>query len=201
MCDVPGPGARVDACASVYCITLSVMRSAERPVTDQMPTGRVTVREAAKLLGITVEAVRGRTKRGTLRSTRDEDGTVYVFLEGEASPDQTGDRPPTGPQPDDGRPSDRSPLVEALQAHIDQLQRQLEEANRANAEHRRLLAAALERIPELEGPSDPHGDERGGVRSSAEASGKGAGRDDQGGPENGSELRERSWWRRFFGIG
>src|SRR5829696_10046464 len=45
---------------------------------------RLTVPQAARTLGITESAVRGRLKRGTLRSHR-EAGTVYVVLEGSAS--------------------------------------------------------------------------------------------------------------------
>jgi hypothetical protein len=48
---------------------------------DQSQTGRqrLTVAEASEVLGITVEAVRGRIKRGTLEHERDS-GTVYVLL-------------------------------------------------------------------------------------------------------------------------
>ena len=49
----------------------------------QSETRRVTVREAAKILGTTVEDVRSRIKRGSLESMRVE-GTVYVLL----TPDQ-----------------------------------------------------------------------------------------------------------------
>ena len=41
---------------------------------------RVTVQEAAKLLGISPEAVRARIQRGTLPKDKDPDGTVYVRL-------------------------------------------------------------------------------------------------------------------------
>ena len=49
----------------------------------QSETRRVTVREAAEILGTTVEGVRSRIKRGSLESMRVE-GTVYVLL----TPDQ-----------------------------------------------------------------------------------------------------------------
>jgi hypothetical protein len=42
---------------------------------------RVTVAEAAQLLGVTVEAVRGRIKRDTLAYEKTSDGTVYVLLD------------------------------------------------------------------------------------------------------------------------
>jgi hypothetical protein len=41
---------------------------------------RVSVPEAAELLGITVDAVRGRIKRGTIDAERGSDGSVYVYV-------------------------------------------------------------------------------------------------------------------------
>ena len=56
------------------------------------PTKRLlTVHEAADALGLTVEAVRSRIKRGTLQKEKDDDGTVYVVVEnggGRPSTDQ-----------------------------------------------------------------------------------------------------------------
>ena len=73
-----------------------------RPASDQ-PTAshRLTVQEAAFKLGVTVDAVRGRIKRGSLSSQKDETGTVYVFLsEGDQprgqSDDQSSRRVATG---------------------------------------------------------------------------------------------------------
>ena len=54
---------------------------------------RVTVPEAAELLGITVEAVRMRIKRGTLRSER-QAGRVFVLL-GQSQPTDRPDEPTT----------------------------------------------------------------------------------------------------------
>lgn len=52
---------------------------------EQTPaTVRMTVQEAAKALGVTVEAVRGRMHRGKYRREKDAEGRVYVLL----SPDQ-----------------------------------------------------------------------------------------------------------------
>src|SRR5829696_3224107 len=53
-------------------------------MTTEPPTQRVTVAEAARLLGTSAEAVRMRVKRGSLRSTKIKN-TVYVLL----SPEQT----------------------------------------------------------------------------------------------------------------
>jgi hypothetical protein len=56
---------------------------------DQSPTRRrITVAEAADILGTTVEGVRGRIKRGNLDSVK-ESGTVYVLLAPGQSTDRT----------------------------------------------------------------------------------------------------------------
>ncbi|MDP9439191.1 MAG: hypothetical protein M3P49_10665, partial [Actinomycetota bacterium] len=65
---------------------------------DETTTGRYTVHEAAVMLGLSVDAVRKRAERGTLRREKGEDGTVYVLLDstqtghrsnGDASGDET----------------------------------------------------------------------------------------------------------------
>ncbi len=72
--------------------------STDRPQTDR----RVTVIEAASILGITPDAVRSRLRRGTLRKEAGDDGTVYVRLDGDGRDrrtDQPTDRPIDRPSP------------------------------------------------------------------------------------------------------
>jgi hypothetical protein len=123
---------------------------------------RVPVPEAAQILGVTPDAVRSRLRRGKLRKDTSADGTILVVLDFEAtdghdSHDRHGDGH-SGSHARHGARSDGqptvTPLVEALQSQVEHLRRQLDEANRANAEHRRLLAAALERIPAIEPPEE-----------------------------------------------
>jgi hypothetical protein len=87
------------------------------------------LRGAAEALGTSVDAVRKRIARGTLESEK-ADGKVYVWL-------------------DDGAPrSDTERLISTLEEQL-RLERE------AHAEARRLLAAALERIPpQLEAPQE-----------------------------------------------
>src|SRR5215217_2988899 len=47
---------------------------------DGVEDRRVTIREAALLLGVSEGAVRKRVDRGTLRSDKGKDGRVYVYL-------------------------------------------------------------------------------------------------------------------------
>ena len=123
---------------------------------DQSQTGRrrLTVAEASEVLGVTVEAVRGRIKRGTLEHERDS-GTVFVLLDADDD-DQSADQT----RPDDDQTADRpqsasGALISEMRDRIESLERQLEQERQANSEHRRLLAAALERIPpQLEAPQE-----------------------------------------------
>jgi len=113
------------------------------------------VDEAARILGISAEAVRGRIRRGTLLVER-EGGRVYVLLEGAAEDRTADDRTrTTGDRPDDRSQSDASALISSKDETIAALREQLEQANERDRENRRLLAAALERIPpQLEAPSE-----------------------------------------------
>ena len=48
---------------------------------DKSGTRRVTVEEAAQLLGIKEESVRKRVNRGKLRADKDEDGRLLVYVD------------------------------------------------------------------------------------------------------------------------
>jgi hypothetical protein len=137
---------------------------------DEPPSNRrLTVPQAAAALGITEGAVRGRVKRKTLRSVR-EGTTVYVILEGDQTSSNRDE--PTAPQ------GDQSQLVAVLQE-------QLAAKRQAHAEARRLLMAALERIPAIEAPQDAE-EEPEGVEPQPTAPGA-------------QEGTQRPWWRRMFG--
>jgi hypothetical protein len=78
-------------------------------------------------------------------------------------------------------------LISAKDETIYILTQQLEAERQAHAEARRLLAAALERIPALEAPHEPE--------SSSEPSADAAAP-----PEAEEPSRDaRPWWRRVFG--
>ena len=121
---------------------------------------RVTVAQAAERLGISKPAVRARIRRGTLRADHTADG-VRVYVTPGATAGSTAD--------------DTS-------EHIADLRAALEAERQAHGETRRLLAAALERIPAL-----PSG---GGTAAQDAAPTTQAG--DTGEPR-------APWWRRVFG--
>ena len=161
---------------------------------DQSQTGRrrLTVAEASEALGVTVEAVRGRVKRGTLEHERDS-GTVYVLL--------SADQPATGQQPADDqlRPDDREGIVGELRDRIQYLERQVEEERearrRADTILAQLSAATAEQartIRAIEAPQEaPEAAE-----TAEEAPDRTEPRPTTGGAQEGAQ---RPWWRRLIG--
>lgn len=152
---------------------------------QQRPGGddrsRYTVPDAARVLGISSEAVRNRLSRGTLESVK-EGGTVYVLI----------DRDMAAAQHDipTDIPGESSALTSAKDETIAVLREQLEAERQAHAEARRLLMAALERIPpQLEAPESPESEGRVDPTSTPQET--------PGGPQEGAQ---RPWWRRMFGA-
>jgi hypothetical protein len=144
------------------------------------------VTEAADALGITVDAVRSRVKRGTIDHVR-VGGHVYVLLGADESrpgrdqdTDQAGDQGTTAPE-------DRTAELIAT------LREQLQAERQAHAEARRLLMAALERIPpQLEAPQE--------ARESPQTADEEAERaESRPTTVESQEGVQRPWWRRVFG--
>jgi predicted ArsR family transcriptional regulator len=144
---------------------------------------RYTVPEAARVLGISPEAVRNRLSRGTLDSVKVE-GTVYVLIDRDRAR-YTADTPTD-------RPDESGALTSALQDRIASLERQLEQANERDRENRRIIAALTSRIPAIEAPPD----ERESSEVADEPPGGGPPRSDAPGAQEGAR---RPWWRRVFG--
>ena len=94
--------------------------------------------EAADALGLTVDAVRSRVKRGTIDHVR-VGSRVYVLLGADAHPGLDQDTAQEA-----GESEDR--IAELIATLWEQLQAE----RQAHTEARRLLAAALERIPAIE---------------------------------------------------
>jgi DNA-binding Lrp family transcriptional regulator len=153
------------------------------------------VKEAAEMLGISTGAVRNRLSRGTLASAK-EKGVVYVLLPVDMSRDagrDTDDMSAEMSQPDSGA------LISEMHDRLRYVEGQLEAERQAHAEARRLLMAALERIPpQLEAPSET----RESSVPASEATDKAAEepRSAAGVAQEGAQRpQERSWWRRVFG--
>ena len=136
--------------------------------------------EAARILGISAEAVRGRIRRGTLPVER-VDGTVYVLLEGAAEDRTYDDQTSTTAD----LPDRTNMLIAELQDRI----RALEEANREN---RRIIAALTSRIPAIEASADER-------QASETVRGRPEGSEPRPGTPGRQEGTRRPWWNRVFG--
>src|SRR4051812_29867876 len=77
--------------ASTVLSYRSMRPTTDQPTTNQATEQRVTVPEAATILGLSEDAVRSRLKRGTLAKEKGRDGTVFVVL----GSDKTNDQPTT----------------------------------------------------------------------------------------------------------
>jgi excisionase family DNA binding protein len=141
---------------------------------------RVTTKEAAEALGISVEAVRKRIERGQLGHER-VDGRVYVYLDG----DQT----ESGPDVE----VESTALISEKNARIELLERQLTEANERDRENRRIIAALTQRIPELPPASSQSTQD---APQSPETATVEEAEHHPGGVQEGAQ---RPWWRRVFG--
>lgn len=172
---------------------------------------RLTVAEAAERLGISKDAVRARIKRDTIAHERDESGNVFVFIDtarpnadqdAGANADQDADHTDQG-----GTSTVEEELRDRLRYVEDRLtfmEEQLGLERDANRENRRLLAAALERIPAIEAAPEATGAPESGEgapygTSRQEAEDSLHPRREEPFTDQGPQER-RSWWRRFFGV-
>ncbi len=158
--------------------------------TEPQSGHRVSVDEAARRLGLTVDAVRKRVQRNQLAYEKDAAGRVRIILDESETLQDDG--------PDTARRSSRASdhLVDELRDRLRYVERQLEEEREANRENRRLLAALIQRVPELEAPS-PERPPEGSASASEEPDGTRPRPDTRGAPEQTSRV---PWWRRMFGA-
>jgi excisionase family DNA binding protein len=157
---------------------------------DQTPneqtTNRVTVAEAARLLGLSAEAVRMRIKRGTLASEK-VGGTVYVFLDADTTRSNA-DPPRSIADQTTNQTTEQPALVDVLREQVAYLREQLDQEREANRENRRIIAGLVQRVPELEPASEP----RESPEAATEATAK-------GGEASGHEQQRSRLYRFFFG--
>jgi hypothetical protein len=142
---------------------------------------RLSVAQAARALGVTESGVRKRVSRGTLPHERDDNGTVWVFVD----PLQTVSGTPLDSQADEIRDTVLDTLHDQVATLKDQVRYLQAEGERKDA----ILMTMAQRIPELEAASDTSGavlrDEEPGDGNGAPGAGDG---------------RQGGFWRRFFGL-
>jgi hypothetical protein len=149
---------------------------------------RVTVPEAAMLLGITQSAVHKRIARDQIASEKTEDGRVYVFVDSaEIVHDRVNDR-----SMDESKDDLIASLRDQIGAYKDQVEYLRKELSRRSEEHaeesRRkdtIIMTMAQRIPELEPASEPG------------ESPESASKEEQSG-EGETKAEPRPWWR-FWG--
>ena len=146
------------------------------------PSGnRVSVYEAAKILAVTVDAIRKRIQRGTIAHERDDDGRVWVLLGASSTiPDNV----------QDNYRATSDELVDELREQIRYLREILSEERDARrradaiiAQLTQANAALATLVPEMEAP--PPREPAPPPRPPASAQGD-------------SEGREESRWQRLF---
>jgi hypothetical protein len=120
---------------------------------DESKTIRVSVEEAATLLGIEKGSVKKRIQRGKLLSEKDASGTIWVYLDrSETVRDQSQGRSET----------DRDELVVELRDRVRSLESRLDEEGESRRRSDTIIAqltqanaALTERLRELEAPQSP----------------------------------------------
>lgn len=158
-----------------------------------MSGNRVTVYEAADRLGLSVDAIRKRVQRGAIPYEKDAAGRVHILLD-ESSTLQDEVHDSYEPKPNE--------MLEELREQNAYLREVI--ATRDEEIRRRdyLLAAAMERIPELDSSlteEDQRSPSEGAAYSDAtDGEGAGAAPTDAERETAGQEPR-RSWWHKLIG--
>ncbi len=159
---------------------------------------RVTVTDAARILGVTESAVRKRVQRGKIPHDKEEDGRVYVYLDptesralsGKVREGHTSQSHPIGP----GQSRDKYiRFLEERNAFLEDLaKRQMD-----------IIMDLVQRVPELEAASEPPQAPQDAPDASDEATphpdtvGAQEGVQESGGGGEGNARRP--WWLRWLG--
>ena len=139
---------------------------------------RMSVPEAAELLGVTQSAVRKRVQRGTIPWDKDSEGRIYVYVDlSESSPETVRDK-----SRDAASGQSRDELLEAYRDQVEFLRRELERKDT-------LLMSLMQRVPELEPAPEP----REAPVTPSEDTTKGG-----SSTETQEPSQRRSWLYRFF---
>ena len=158
---------------------------------------RVSVDRAARILGLSVDAVRKRVQRGTIPYEKDPAGRVTIILDtvetlqddgetlqddGETLQDKVQDAPGPGA---DRLLEAKDETIEELRGRVRRLEQDLDARTEELRRRDHLLAAALERIPAIESPETPQAPET----VAEEPSGTSVP------PETETPSSRPSWWK------
>ncbi len=153
---------------------------------------RVTVEEAARLLGIEKESVRKRVYRGSLRADKEPDGTLRVYVDGTdvvqgQSTDTVHGHESGGLKGE--IPGDHGGHRDAL---IDELRAEVAAWREESRRKDHIIAALVERVPQLEAPREAADGPLSASEGDPGVNPRPAHEEAQGGSER------RSWWRRWL---
>ncbi len=145
---------------------------------------RMTVKQAARGLGASPDAIRKRVSRGTLDAEKLPDGTVLVWV------DATEDNGQDGGAPNGVHPT--TAHVETLERYIARLEAELEDRKEEARRKDHIIMSLTQRVPELLPSEKP-------ARKPEEwAADEEAARADVG-LSTRPDAQQQSWWRRLFG--
>lgn len=161
---------------------------------------RVTVQEAAKRLGVKDDAIRKRIQRGTLEHDKDPDGRVYVYLdatEEESYDGQSGARtqPTSQDATQDAIVLAKDETISELRDQVDFLRRELERKERYSCPSPNAFPSWRPRLESQHLPRRTRRPQEGLPRTENGSGATPVDRESQ----NGSGVREKSWFRRLFG--
>ena len=154
---------------------------------DRRGVGRLTIQETARQLGVSEGAVRKRVNRGTLRSEKEADGRVYVYL-------NERDRRGVDGRQDEGVDPNSNSLISQLRDEVAYLRdenRRKDEIIMQQAMTMRQLSAASQEPAEAAETVEAKPD-RAEPRSGTEGG-------SQAGAQGSQSEARRPWWRRVFG--
>src|SRR5215212_5539700 len=159
------------------------------------------VADAARVMGISRDALYKRIRRDSVGWERGEDGRIYVHVDAATDTDIDAAMDAS---------TDQSALIASLEEQVSYLRevvrsrdaeiRRREEEYREEARRKdHLLAAALERIPAIEPPDTPSEPRESPETASEEPYSTHHAPPMPGTPVSDAQ-RKRSWWRAFFGL-
>jgi len=165
-------------------------------VSEEQSTERLSVAEAAQVLGVTRDAIHKRINRGSIEHEKGEDGRFYVYVDIstsdlDASTDESKDK---------SKVEALERLLENQQDRISFLERELERrGDETERLHQivvgltRATAQLSARLPELEAPSEPLG-----APEIVTEKPQGPEETRPGTGDAQKPVEHRSWWQRMF---
>ena len=119
------------------------------------PSGQsVTVDEATRHLGLTVDAVRKRVQRWQIAHEKYGAGRVWIILYCPDNASTVQDESPENTGQADALIAAKDETIEELRDRVRRFEREVDTRNEEIRRRDQLLAAALERIPAIEAPQE-----------------------------------------------